>query len=251
MIDTGRGLPIVIIPGIQGRWEWMRPAIRALSATHRVFSFSLAEVPADSSCFERWEAYIDQLLDRAGLRNATIVGVSFGGLVAARYASRRRARVRGLVLVSTPAPSWQLDDRRAAYLERPLRSTPAFTFQAIARLLPEVMAAQPTLGGRISCLAGHASRVLRYPASPAKMAAWIKAWQDLRADDGWSRINVPTLVLTGEAHLDRVVPTATTLEYLKLIPGARHRVFTQTGHIGLVSRPKEFSRLVGEFISSS
>lgn len=251
MIDTGRGLPIVIIPGIQGRWEWMRPAIRALSATHRVFSFSLAEVPADSSCFDHWEAYIDQLLDRAGLRDATLVGISFGGLVAARYASRRPARVRGMVLVSTPAPGWRLDHRRAGYLERPLRSTPAFAIQAIARLLPEVMAAQPTLAGRISCLTGHASRVLRYPASPGKMAAWIRAWQGLRSDDGWSKINVPTLVVTGEAHLDRVVPTTTTLEYLKLIPGARHRVLSQTGHIGLVSRPEEFSKLVGEFISSS
>ena len=207
MIDTGQGLPIVIIPGIQGRWEWMRPAVRTLSAAHRVFTFSLAEVPADEDCFDRWEALLDQLLDRTGLEKATLVGVSFGGLIAARYAARHANRVRGLVLVSSPAPTWRLDEERAGYLERPLRSAPAFTLQAIRRLLPEVAAARPTWSGRIACLAGHAWRVLRHPASPIKMAAWIRAWRGLPDDD------LPTLVITGAPHLDQVVPTSTTLGY--------------------------------------
>ena len=249
MIDTGHGLPIVMIPGIQGRWEWMQPAIRALSETFRVFSFSLAEVPADPDCFNHWEALLDRLFERTGLETATLVGVSFGGLIAARYAARHPGRVRGLVLVSSPAPTWRLDDERAGYLERPLRSAPAFTLRAIRRLLPEVAAARPTWRSRIACLAGHTWRILRHPASPIKMAAWIRAWQGLPDDDTWHRITVPTLVITGAPDLDRVVPTSTTLEYLKLIPGAYHRELAQTGHIGLVSRPEEFAGLVGEFVT--
>src|SRR5688572_20432488 len=86
MIDIGTGDPILLVPGIQGRWEWMRPAIDELAAVSRVLSFSLSEVPCDEHCFERWEAYIDGLLDTAGLDKVTLVGVSFGGVVAARYA---------------------------------------------------------------------------------------------------------------------------------------------------------------------
>ena len=51
MMDEGTGPPVIVIPGIQGRWEWMRPALRALVPTCRTISYSLAgdagaEVPA-------------------------------------------------------------------------------------------------------------------------------------------------------------------------------------------------------------
>lgn len=37
VIDRGRGVPIVMIPGIQGRrWEYMRPAIEALEGSFRM-----------------------------------------------------------------------------------------------------------------------------------------------------------------------------------------------------------------------
>jgi hypothetical protein len=36
VIDRGRGVPIVMIPGIQGRWEYMGPAIEALEGSFRM-----------------------------------------------------------------------------------------------------------------------------------------------------------------------------------------------------------------------
>ena len=42
IFDEGSGPPIVVIPGVQGRWEWMRPALRALATHCRVISYSLA-----------------------------------------------------------------------------------------------------------------------------------------------------------------------------------------------------------------
>ena len=41
IIDVGAGRPIVLIPGIQGRWEWMQPAVAALAVRFRVITFSL------------------------------------------------------------------------------------------------------------------------------------------------------------------------------------------------------------------
>jgi len=38
MVDVGSGPAIVLIPGIQGRWEWMRPSIRALAGKWRVLT---------------------------------------------------------------------------------------------------------------------------------------------------------------------------------------------------------------------
>ena len=36
IVDVGSGPPVILVPGIQGRWEWMKPAVDALSARCRV-----------------------------------------------------------------------------------------------------------------------------------------------------------------------------------------------------------------------
>ena len=42
VIDRGSGAALVVIPGIQGRWEYAEPAIEALAERFRVISFALA-----------------------------------------------------------------------------------------------------------------------------------------------------------------------------------------------------------------
>ena len=96
MIDRSAApaAPVVLIPGIQGRWEWMSPGVDALAERHRVLTFSLGDAAGDDAWFDRWVRLIDRRLDDAGLESATIAGVSFGGLIAIRYAARRPSRVR-------------------------------------------------------------------------------------------------------------------------------------------------------------
>ena len=59
------------------------------------------DADADFDVFVR---HLDDVLDASGVANAIICGVSFGGLIALRYAAMRSHRVRGLILVSTPGP---------------------------------------------------------------------------------------------------------------------------------------------------
>ena len=61
------------------------------------------------------------------------------------------------------------------------------------------------------------------------------------------KVGAPTLVVTGEPDLDRVVPTDGTREYIRAIPGAKHVLLERTGHIGLVTRPDRFADRVGDF----
>ena len=105
IIDVGSGTPVVLIPGIQGRWEWMRPAVDALSKQCRVITFSLADEPTSGARFDEsagvW-SYVQQVadvLDATGVRHATICGVSYGGLIAAAFAARHPDKVSALVLV--------------------------------------------------------------------------------------------------------------------------------------------------------
>jgi pimeloyl-ACP methyl ester carboxylesterase len=68
---------------------------------------------------------------------------------------------------------------------------------------------------------------------------------DLAADA--KSIAVPTLVITGEAQLDRVVPVAGTHEYLALVPGSEGFTLARTGHIGLVTKPDQFADAIAGF----
>jgi len=251
VIDVGRGEPIVLIPGIQGRWEWMAPAIRALSERHRVLSFSLDETPHRhdvTTVFDGWIDTVDAMLARAGAPRAVIAGVSFGGLIAMRYAARRPGQTSALVLISVPSPRHSLDEQSAAYLRHPRLALPLFAARGCTRLLPETLAARLTWASRARFLAGHAGRVLRSPIYPSRMAHWVRAWMatDIEADS--RQVSAPTLILTGEPHLDRVVPVSQSLEVRNYIKNTRHVVLPQTGHIGLVSRPVEFADVVSTFV---
>jgi pimeloyl-ACP methyl ester carboxylesterase len=247
MIDIGHGSPIVLIPGLQGRMEWMAPTIEALSARHRVLSFSLGETNG-ADPFRGWLEIVDRLVDRAGVPRVTLMGVSYGGLVAVRYAARHPARVGALVLVASPSPSFRLDRLSAACAKYPRAALPLFTLRGCLRIAPEILAARERWPDRVRLALEYAGRALRYPLSPTQMASWVHAWMRADIASECARVTTPALLVTGEPGLDRVVPVRSTLEYRTLLPHSRHEVLRRTGHIGWVSKPHELSSLVDRFL---
>lgn len=122
IVDRGGGTPVVVIPGVQGRWEWMKPTIDALAQRCRVLTFSLADEPSSGVRFDEahgFASYVDQVrdaLDAAGVRKAAICGVSYGGLIAATFAARYPDRTSSLVLVSALPARWMPNARVRFYL---------------------------------------------------------------------------------------------------------------------------------------
>ncbi len=250
MIACGRGTPIVFIPGIQGRWELLRPAVDALAQHHRVLTLSL-DTSRTRDCFSEWTAEIARGLDEAGEPAAAILGVSFGGLIAVKFAAAFPARTRGLILASTPRARGIVSAHVDAYLRHPRLSMPLFAFRSIGRLGPELMAARSTWMSRARAAATYTWRAVRWPMDPVRMGEWVKAWPAAGIEDACREVRTPTLVITGEAMLDRVVPIGDTLEYLTLIAGARHVTLEGTGHLGLLLKSREFATLVSAFVRDS
>jgi 3-oxoadipate enol-lactonase len=256
IIDRGTGTPIVVVPGIQGRWEWMGPAIDALAARCRVITFSLADEPTSGAVFDErrgfW-SYVDQIsdaLDAAGLDRAAICGVSYGGLIAAAFAARHPHRTTCLLLVSALPPGWTPDRRVSFYLRAPRLLTPLFMLGSL-RLYPEMVAAGsgPIRGARLSV--SHAIRALTHMFSPHRMARRARLVSTIDLHQELSQVSVPTLIVTGEPQLDRVVPVASTLQYAQLWPHVKVATIARTGHLGLTTRPIEFARLVVPFVEDA
>jgi pimeloyl-ACP methyl ester carboxylesterase len=255
MYSNGSGSAVIVIPGIQGRWEWLRPALDALTQKgHRTISYSLAgdfrsEWKVDASLgFENYVRQVDDIFRRTGLTRAAICGISYGGFIALRYAATRPERVSRLILTSSPSPGWKPNPRQSAYVASPWMSTPAFVATAPRRLGPEILAAFDDVRSRVAFCASYVRRVCTAPAIPSLMASRIVEQQSLDFADDCSAVRSPTLVITGEPHLDAVVPVDATRQYLALIRGAQYAQIPKTGHLGIITRPYVFASIVSEFI---
>jgi pimeloyl-ACP methyl ester carboxylesterase len=233
----------------------MKPGIEALATRCRVITFSLADEPTCGAPFDPeggFDCYVRQVRDAlnlAGIERATICGVSYGGLIAAAFAARHPERTSALVLISALPPSWAPDARVNFYLRAPRLLTPVFVAASL-RLYREIAAAHDgRLAGAREGLR-HAANVLRHLFSPVRMARRVHLLSG-RPPIDVSTVRVPTLVITGEPRLDRVVPVDATREYLKLIPHARVERVERTGHLGFITRSDVFTGLVAPFAAAA
>ena len=255
MFDSGSGTPIVVIPGLHGRWEWARPAVEALSKHHRVIAYSLCDertssFPCDPDRgFENFVSQVSLVLDRAGLERAIIAGVSYGGLIASEFAARNPDRVSGLVLASALHASWQPNEEQRRYLEAPVLMSPVFIATSPGRILPELAAAIPKLTERLRFLARHGARAALSPTTPSRMARRI-AWAKSHHFADPRELKSPALLVTGEPELDHVLPVDVSKRYLEDFNQARHVVLPHTGHLGYITRPYAFAGVLEGFLNA-
>jgi 3-oxoadipate enol-lactonase len=242
IIDRGSGPPVVLIPGLQGRWEYLRPAVDALSASFRVVTFSLGSDDLDG-----YARQVARVMTDARIERATICGISFGGLVALRFAAQYPARSEALILASTPGPMLRLRPRHQVYLRAPWIFGPLFLAETPWRLRPEIRTAIPDARARRRFSLRALQTVMSAPVSLSSMAARARmiSIDDVRPD--CARITAPTLIVTGERELDHVVPVDGSCEYLELIPDSRAVVLERTGHLGSITRPDAFAAIVRAF----
>src|SRR5688572_1577135 len=250
VVDRGSGVPVVVVPGIQGRWEWMAPAVDALAQRCRVITFSLADEPSAKwpgrgTGFDVYVEQVTQALDACGLERAVVCGVSYGGLVAAAFARRHPERVAGLALVSALPPSWRPDARAAFFMRSPNLLLPLFLLSSL-RLHREIAAAHGGWWRGVFPSIRQGARSLAHFPAPGRMARRARIAADA-ALDGLASVRVPVLVVTGEAGLDLVVPTALTAEYTRIWPHATAVTLDRTGHLGLVTRAGAFADVIVRF----
>jgi len=255
IIECGSGTPLVLVPGLPGRWEYFAPTIDALARSFRVVTFSLC---GELGC-PRIDAgrgmdnFADQIvtaLDSRGIERAIVCGISFGGVAALRFAAEHPGRTSALVLASTPGPGWHLKRRHQLYARFPLVFAPAFFAETPRRLRREIATAIPDRAARLRFAMWQLKTIVRAPVMLPRMATRAELIGTVNFASEASRISAPTLIVSGEAGLDHVVAPNTTSAYAALIPGARSVTFADTGHIGSVTRPDGFAAIIHEFVRS-
>ena len=257
VVEQGNGPVLVLIPGIQGRWEYTRPTVDALSSACHVITFPLCDEPSadfQAGAGRGFDCYVEQVraaIDRCGVDRAIVCGISFGGLIALRFAATHGARVRGLVLASTPGPGWHLRRRHEFYARLPYLLGPLFLAESPWRLRRELATALPGIPARLRFARLQLGTLLSAPLSLGRMAGRARMVASIDRFADCARITAPTLVVTGERALDHVVPVDGSDGYVSLIRGARGAVLERTGHLGWITRPDRFAAIVREFAAAT
>ena len=257
-IDRGTGEPLVLIPGLQGRWEYMRRAVDVLSQSHRVITFSLCDEPSacapvdlDHRGIDGYVAHIEAVLNTLKVNRAAICGVSFGGLIALRFAATMAQRTSALILASTPGPRFHLKKRHRLYARVPWLFGPFFAAESPSRLRAEMNAALPDERERRRFINDAVRTFREAPLSAPRMAKRALLIESYDRLSDCACITCPTLVVHGDPSLDFIVDASETANYGRLISGARVVLMERTGHLGSVTQPQRFAEIVKGFLDGA
>ncbi len=188
------------------------------------------------------------VLEELDLRDVILVGHSMGGVGAQAFAVQfpdvARARVRGVVLLSSLAKTQVSSTRR-------LRSVAERTAERLelARVMasPDFGLMFARLGFGRDPVASHVElarqMLAECPADTSRDAVRALLGMDLTPD--LSRVDLPTLVIGGTADL--LTPPAEARRMARLIPGARLVLLDRAGHMIMLERAEAFDELLLDF----
>ena len=256
----GAGPPVVVLHGGPGAdHEYLRPSFDALADGRELLYYDqrgggrsavAREVPVG---WTEQVADLEALRQHWGLERMTVVGYSWGGLLALLYAVHHPGRLGRLALVS-PAPSWRAARERfeARFAHRNLDPV----FQEERRRLRES-------GLRERDPAAFQQRIFElsvapYFFDPAKAKDLTpfrvtgrtqqEVWQSLGDYDLRPSLTalrgVPSVVLHGE---EDPIPLEAARATAELI-GADFHPVARCGHVPYVEAFDEFSTVVGGFV---
>ncbi len=210
VLSAGEGDPVVFLHGVGGlTWD---PLLDAIAADHRVIA---PEHPGAGTSQgldyveTLWDLvlYYDELLDVLGLPAVSLVGHSFGGMVAAEIAATSPERVDRLVLIA-PLGLWRDD--------HPVPDISGVPRASVADLLP---AADP----------GDPESLLRASMTMASILQFIWPLPDKGLRKRLYRVHAETLVIWGED--DRIVHPAYGDDFVAAIANARLELVPAAGHL--------------------
>ena len=239
LLQAGSGDSVLFLHGAGGLF-WA-PSLDALAAGHHVIA---PEHPGagESQGLEHvedlWDLvlYYNELLGVLGVESATVVGHSFGGMVAAELASTSPHRVDKLVLIA-PLGLWRDDHPVPDISAIPAADRPRLLLAdpdgPLAAILP---APDPTVPEQLFRAAQTTASILQF------------TWP--LPDKGLSkrlyRLQAPTLLIWGAQ--DRFVDPAYGEDLTALIADARLAVVDGAGHMPQLEQPERTVELITDFI---
>jgi pimeloyl-ACP methyl ester carboxylesterase len=252
-VDYGSGPALVLMHGMGASWQWWLENIPTLGEHHRVIAVDLPgfgdsePLPAPAEMSTRAEA-VNDLLEQLGVRSATIIGHSMGGLVALALATQHRELVRDVILVD--AGGAPMTERRLKVILVVVRFSAALmglrsvrnalaTRRWVRRLMlwaafRDPRAMSPELAGAAMPLLCASGVVEAVAASGRAVRSTVP-----------EQIRCPVLLVWGE-H-DVMTPARNARDMHARLPDSQLLIFEGVGHTPPIERPDRFNEAVLAF----
>ncbi len=236
------GQPLVFINSLGCDFRIWTEVAELLAPDFRIVVYDkrghgLSEAGPDKNDMADYASDLAALLEVVGVRRATIVGLSIGGLIAQEFYRQRPERVGALVLCDTVAKigTDEVWDQRMGEVQRG-------GIEVLADSTLERWFTAHFRARRSAELAGMRAMLTRTPKQGYLAACGALKRADLRPYAG--RIKAPTLCLVGDQ--DGSTPVNVVKETAALIPGSRFEIIEGAGHLPNVEKPEIVARLVAE-----
>jgi proline iminopeptidase len=264
----GEGVPIVVVHGGPGMdHTYLLPGFVPLSERYRLILYDQrgggrSEGVIDSSTvsFDQFVEDIDAIGDSLKLGRFVLLGHSWGGLVAIRYAARHPERLRSLVLMNSVEPGRRYASQSAQLFRAKQTPDDSAEIARIAR--SDAMRQRDTAAVnamlRLTFRATFADRSLAKnlsinldPRTARNMSpiATLVMGSLGRNFDLWGEaatVRVPTLIVQGAAD---AMPLDMVRELARTIPTAELQIVNGAGHFPYIERPAETFAGISEFIN--
>lgn len=237
---TGSGSAVVLLhAGVADQHMW-DAVIPALAEDHTVVTYDLRGFGASSvpAAGFRHTEDLDTLLDALSLKQASLVGASFGGRVAMEFAATRPRRVTALAVLAPPLPGYDWSARMHAYAEAEESALERNDLDTAVQVNLDMWVP--------AHLAGSVERAMRIALANQTTVDEHELDSEVVLSQVLETITVPTLVVAGESDVDDFQAIARQLG--DSIPGAQLVTMPSTGHLIAVERPEETSQLLRDFL---
>ncbi|PJE52349.1 hypothetical protein COV28_00230 [candidate division WWE3 bacterium CG10_big_fil_rev_8_21_14_0_10_48_23] len=252
--------PLIIIQGWKNWWETFTKEIllnEIKQANLQVFAFDTPQWDTSKGYFntlEKFCALIAGALDRLDLPKVSICGQSRGAVLAPLFAARYPDRVEKIVLASPPVTL--LRRKRGRTLARHLV---AFT-RGTPPLFWLVNTAQKNYwynlwGAKLIALYKFDRNLFESHIYPASLQCNLRlsllndeSTLDVDWENVLSKVSAESAIITGELDPTSRVSDCKALQ--SLLPNAKLFVIPKTRHGIMMEKPREFAKLIVDFVAS-
>lgn len=251
--DVGEGFPVVMVhgsgPGVTAWANW-RLVMPELAKDRRVIApdmlgFGYTERPAGVVYSkEHWVQQLKDLFDVLNIKQADLVGNSFGGSISLAFAIAYPERVRRLVLMGSVGVPFEITEG----LNNVWGYEPSF--ENMRKLMDTFAYSRELVNDELAELRYQASIRPGFQESfaamfPAPRQRWVDAL--VNPAEKIQALQQPTLIIHGRE--DQVIPMQTSLKLFELIQHAQLHVFGESGHWAQIEHSARFSRLLRDFFN--
>lgn len=249
----GEGPPLLMINGFRrSRVVWLEGVLKPLAERFQLILMDnrgtgQSDKPKDGYSIETFADDCAGVIAALGLPRVHVFGVSMGGMIAQRLATRHPQKVHGLALGCTNCGRGGsiLAEKRIGELLRMVPNA-SIDARAVARLQEEAYYMPGFRASQRAVIEGLHDLVDRNPTPPHAVQGHLKAIDAFAGCADLPRIKAPTLVIAGEG--DPLIPAENSRLIAGRIAGARLVLLPDASHFFWIEKPRETAdALIGFF----